>query len=100
MPETIVMHDQNKVNSNNLFNYDNVECSNHLLHDLRKCTENINHIWSKQLDKLIIRTNVKRQYFIEQESESFSPVEEFSFFTNLDEAIMLGVRKLKGWPSL
>lgn len=47
--ETTVMHDHNKVNYNELFSFQNIECNQHLERDLQKVTDdNPEHTWSKK----------------------------------------------------
>ena len=58
--EAIVMHDHNKVNYNEEYNFTNVECCVHLLRDLKKVVDNLGHEWAKELIELLLRENHNR----------------------------------------
>lgn len=90
-PEATVMHDHNRVNYNDRFSYENIECNVHLLRDLRKCTDNTQHSWSATLEHLISEQIVKRKGLIAMGDASFSELEVFRFFMSLDEALILGL---------
>ena len=45
--ETVVVHDHNKVNYNEDYYFRNAECNVHLIRDLKKVVENLNHTWAK-----------------------------------------------------
>ena len=51
-----VMHDHNKVNYNEKFFFQNIECNQHLQRDLQKNSDDTGHIWSAELKKLISET--------------------------------------------
>lgn len=71
--ETTVMHDHNKVNYNETFGFENIECNQHLERDLQKVADdNPEHTWSKKLKALISLTIKERKDAIEEEKESFS----------------------------
>ncbi|MCC9293915.1 transposase [Clostridium sp. WLY-B-L2] len=57
--ETTVMHDHNKVNYNREYSFSNIECNVHLLRDLQKTTDNLQHQWSEELKNLLEKTNVQ-----------------------------------------
>lgn len=46
-----LMHDHNKVNYK--YKYQNIECNEHLIRDLQKCTNNANHEWSSIFKRLV-----------------------------------------------
>lgn len=58
--DTIVMHDHNKVNYNEDYDFKNVECCVHLLRDLKKVVDNLGHEWAKNLIELLLRENHNR----------------------------------------
>ena len=67
------MHDHNKVNYNETFGFENIECNQHLERDLQKVADdNPEHTWSKKLKALISLTIKERKDAIEEEKESFS----------------------------
>lgn len=70
--DTTVMHDHNKVNYNERFIYQNIECNQHLERDLQKISDdNPTHTWSKKLKKLISTTINVRKDLITSGSDSF-----------------------------
>ena len=86
--ETIVEHDHNKVNYNDDYGYTNAECNRHLLGDLKKVVDNLNHNWAKELAELLAETNKKRNKLIGQNVEEFTN-EELQEFTNTFNNIMI-----------
>lgn len=58
--KTVVVHDHNKVNYNDDYEFINVECCAHLLRDLRKMVDNLSHEWSKEMIQLLLDGNVRR----------------------------------------
>jgi hypothetical protein len=54
--ETSAMHDHNKVNYNEKFFFQNIECNQHLQRDLQKNSDDTGHTWSVDLKKLISST--------------------------------------------
>ena len=73
--ETIVEHDHNKVNYNEEYNYNNAECNRHLISDLKKVIDNLNHKWAKRLIELLTKTNKKREWRIKKGKEEFEQEE-------------------------
>lgn len=86
--ETIVEHDHNKVNYNDDYGFTNAECNRHLLKDLQKIVDNLNHDWAKELAKLLTETNKKRNELIEKDIEEFAK-EDLKEFTDKFTGIML-----------
>jgi hypothetical protein len=80
--QTVVVHDHNKVNYNETYDYLNAECCVHLLRDLQKVVDNTKHSWAKDLKRLLSDTNVKRS-----QGESYEACEIISKY---DELINLG----------
>ena len=77
--ETIVEHDHNKVNYNDDYCFTNAECNRHLITDLKKVIDNLNHEWAKEMIKLLSKTNKKREWKIKKGEEKFSQEELNSF---------------------
>ena len=90
--ETVVEHDHNKVNYNEDYHFTNAECNVHLIRDLKKVGENLNHKWSKKLIKLITKMKQKRDWLIKKEKEEFSQ-EEINKFEEKFEEIMIEANK-------
>lgn len=71
--DTTVMHDHNRVNYNEKFCFQNIECNQHLERDLQKITDdNPDHTWSEKLKKHISSTIKERKDRIMKGAESFS----------------------------
>lgn len=58
--KTVVVHDHNKVNYNEDYVFLNAECCTHLLRDLKKIVDTLQHEWPKSMINLLIGENVKR----------------------------------------
>lgn len=86
--ETIVEHDHNKVNYNDDYIFKNAECNRHLISDLQKVIDNLNHKWAKKLKELLTKTNKKREWLIKKGKEEFEQ-EELNKFEDKFERIML-----------
>ena len=85
---TTVVHDHNKVNYNADYSYDNAECNQHLLRDLKKVQDNLGHKWAEQLAKLLTDTNTKRDGLIADGISAFSPEELSSFFEKFNNIMI------------
>ena len=86
--ETVVVHDHNKVNYNEDYYFKNAECNVHLIRDLKKVIENLNHTWAKKLVELITKMNNKRKWLIKKGKEEFEQ-EELNKFEDKFEKIMI-----------
>ena len=78
--ETTVMHDHNKVNYNERFSFQNIECCQHLQRDLQKIADdNPDHTWAGKLKTHISSAIKKRKDLILKGMESFTEeyVEKF-----------------------
>ena len=62
--DTVVVHDHNKVNYNDNYDFTNAECCVHLIRDLKKLNESLPRTWIDNLIKLLIETNNKRKEYI------------------------------------
>jgi len=91
-PTTTVVHDHNKVNYNEDYSYENAECNEHLLRDLKKVQDNLGHKWAQDLAKLLTDTNKQRDELISNDVLEFSP-EALSRFFGEFNSIMLDAYK-------
>lgn len=55
--DTVAVHDHNKVNYNDDYDFTNAECCVHLIRDLRKLNENLPRVWIDKLINLLVTTN-------------------------------------------
>lgn len=69
--ECVVVHDHNKVNYNDDYNFTNAECCVHLIRDLKKLNEVLPRTWINQLITLLVTTNEKRKEYIDKSIEYF-----------------------------
>ena len=90
--ETIVEHDHNKINYNEDYCFKNAECNVHLIRDLKKVIDNLNHPWAKKLIELITKMNNKRKWLIQKGKEEFEQ-EELNKFEDKFEQIMVEANK-------
>ena len=90
--ETVVVHDHNKVNYNSEYQFKNAECNRHLISDLKKVIDNLNHNWAKDLTQLLTKMNNKRKRLIEKGKEEFEQ-EELNKFEEKFEKIMIKAQK-------
>jgi len=86
--EVIVVHDHNKVNYNKDYIFRNAECCQHLLRDLKKISDNLNHDWSKELVALLKDTNTARKKNIEENVNKFTPEETAVFFDSFNDIML------------
>jgi len=86
--ETFVTHDHNKVNYNKEYSFSNIECNVHLLRDLQKTTDNLQHKWSGKLKELLVKTNAERNETIERGEEAFDDTYVKAFFGELDRIML------------
>ena len=94
--DTVVVHDHNKVNYNEEYKFKNAECNRHLISDLKKVIDNLNHKWAKDLIELLTKMDHKRNWLIKKEKEEF-PQEELNKFEDKFEKIMIAANKeIKG----
>jgi hypothetical protein len=93
--ETSAMHDHNRVNYNEKFYFENLECNQHLQRDLQKNSDDTTHVWSANLKKLISSTIHDRKTAIDGGEASFAPeyIERFTDHVNL--ALAGGWEELK-----
>lgn len=64
--DTVVVHDHNKVNYNEDYEFTNAECCVHLIRDLRELNDVLPRDWIQSLINLLVDTNNKRKDYIEK----------------------------------
>ena len=70
---TAAMHDHNKINYNEKFFFQNLECNQHLQRDLQKNSDDTMHAWSGELKDLISSTIHDRKTAIVHGEANFQP---------------------------
>jgi rRNA maturation protein Nop10 len=88
--ETSAMHDHNRVNYNEKFYFENLECNQHLQRDLQKNSDDTMHVWSADLKKLISATVHDRKAAIGRGETSFPPGYVERFTGRVDSALAAG----------
>jgi hypothetical protein len=92
LPSTAsVMHDHNKVNYNERFFYNNLECNQHLQRDLQKNTDDTGHTWSAELKEFISETIHDRKCAAARNETRFNS-EYIENFKHRVEALLI-----RGW---
>jgi len=86
--ETSVMHDHNRVNYNKEYSFSNIECNVHLLRDLQKTTDSLQHEWSALLKELLEKTNSERNRQIEDGANAFDGAYVKAFFGEFDRIML------------
>lgn len=94
-PDTVVMHDHNKVNYNKEYSFSNIECNVHLLRDLQKTTDHLQHEWSSELKNLLEKTNAERNDAIERGEEAFEDAYVKAFFREFDRIMLKAMEENK-----
>ena len=64
--DTVVVHDHNKVNYNEDYEFTNAECCVHLIRDLKELKGVLPREWIEKLITLLVSTNEKRKEYINQ----------------------------------
>ena len=81
--DTKVMHDHNKVNYNEKYQYENLECDEHLQRNLKGNADNTGHPELLELKELISKTN----------NLSFCELFIYANFLNEDYSILFCIRR-------
>ena len=89
-PENVVMHDHVSLNYNKKFNFENIECNQHLERDCQKNTDDTQHGWSTKMKKLIGSTIKERNAAIKNGEVSFQDSYIRSFHGKVDEYLTEG----------
>jgi hypothetical protein len=85
--ETSVMHDHNKVNYNEKYCFQNLECNQHLQRDLQKNTDDTRHPELLGLKELISKTIKDRKDLIATKVEAFSDTYTACFESRLQDIL-------------
>jgi hypothetical protein len=93
--DTTVVHDHNKVNYNDEYSYQNSECNEHLLRDLKKVTDNLGHKWAGELSTLLTDTNKERNKSIGLGLKRFDSGYLTNFFEKFNEIMILAFEENK-----
>lgn len=91
--ETVVMHDHNKVNYNKEYSFSNIECNVHLVRDLQKTTDNLQHEWSEKLKNLLEKTNAQRNEKIDKGENSFDDAYIKAFYGEFDRIMLEAIEE-------
>ena len=91
--ETVVMHDHNKVNYNKEYSFSNIECNVHLLRDLQKTTDNLQHEWSEKLKNLLEKTNTQRNEKIDKGENPFDDAYIKAFYGEFDRIMLEAIEE-------
>lgn len=93
--DTVVMHDHNKVNYNKEYSFSNIECNVHLMRDLQKTTDNLQHEWSSRLKTLLEKTNLERNAAIESGQKAFEDAYVKAFYREFDQIMLKAAEENK-----
>jgi hypothetical protein len=95
-PASAAMHDHNKVNYNDKFFFQNLECNQHLQRDLQRNSDDTGHIWSDKLKRLISATIHDRKGSAGRSETQFKPeyIEHFKF--QVEALLKAGWEERKG----
>ena len=88
--DTKIMHDHNKVNYNDKYSFDNIECNQHLQRDCQKNSDDTCHNWSKDLKDLISSTIKDRKDAIDRGASAFDETYIEKFNRKLDKILKSG----------
>ena len=91
--ESVVMHDHNSVNYNKEYSFSNAECNVHLLRDLQKTAEHLEHKWAEELAGLLKKTNAERNAAIEKGAKAFDDEYIKSFIEKFEEIMLKAVEE-------
>jgi hypothetical protein len=86
-PDTIVMHDHNTINYNDDFQFQNIECNEHLSRDLQSLSDDSRHSWCKGLKEMIQKAEHDRKLLMEKGYTSFDDEYIQEFNRRLDELL-------------
>lgn len=88
--DTKIMHDHNKVNYNDKYSFDNIECNQHLQRDCQKNSSDTCHKWSGDLKEHISRTIKDRKDAIDSGASEFDAAYIKKFNKKLDKILKSG----------
>ena len=87
---TTVMHDHNTVNYNKAFIFRNIECNVHLIRDLQKVFQILNHSWANDMCEHISKTIHERKELIAQGKDCFNNQKISEFNSRIDSLLTEG----------
>ncbi|MEG1793371.1 MAG: transposase [Bacilli bacterium] len=85
--ETVVMHDHNKVNYNDDYDFTNAECCVHLIRDLKELNGVLPRKWIEDLISLLVDTNNIRKDYIDKSILFFDQEVSDKVIVKYDEII-------------
>lgn len=85
--DTVVVHDHNKVNYNEDYDFTNAECCVHLIRDLNKLNDVLPREWIKKLIDLIVSTNKLRNEYIDKNILEFDSKVSDKVISTYDEIV-------------
>lgn len=89
LPETAkVMHDHNKVNYNDDYSFQNIECCAHLLRDLQKAADRGGRKWAKDMKEHIQTAIHDRKEVLKSGKERFEAAYIEKFFIRFNQIII------------
>lgn len=88
--ETKTMHDHNRVNYNEKYSFENIECNQHLQRDCQKNSDDTCHKWSKELKELISVTIKDRNDAVSDHKSSFDASYIARFHQKVDKCLTEG----------
>jgi hypothetical protein len=97
-PETTVVHDHNKVNYNDEYSFQNAECNEHLIRDLKKVIDNLASTWAQKLITLLTETNREREKKKEAGFKAFHPDYLAAFFDQFNGILVAAFDENKQSP--
>ena len=90
-------HDHNKVNYNEAYSFNNIECNAHLLRDLQKTADNLpGHQWPGDLRGLINETNKARTEAETEGKSGFDDEYIEKFFQAFNRIMLKAIEENKG----
>jgi hypothetical protein len=92
---TSVMHDHNKVNYNDKFFFQNIECNQHLQRDLQKNSDDTGHFWSAELKKFLSETIHDRKEAVIRGETHFPPEYIENFKNQVNSLLSTGWEERK-----
>lgn len=97
--DTKTMHDHNKVNYNDKYSFDNIECNQHLQRDCQKNSSDTCHKWSDDLKEHISCTIKDRKDAINNGASAFDKAYIKKFNKKLDKILESGWKENAGDPN-
>lgn len=94
LPSTsTVMHDHNTINYHDGFEFNNVECLQHLERDLQKVTDQSGHGWAREIKELFQSMIHKRKLLIAENTDHFETSDISAFMNRYDALLESGYKE-------